>query len=115
LQRRLDPVLRAGQQAAMLGVIRHLEANNVQLTEARSSFRVCRVVELLDLNSDDLFMVPVEDRSKVTLLPLIQGKTAAGTTIVYDWQIFLQVMNTTALVMSLFLFLNVKEQFYKYK
>jgi len=45
LQRRLDPVLRAGEQAAMLGVVRHLEGNNVQLTEARSSFRVCRVVE----------------------------------------------------------------------
>jgi len=45
LQRRLDPVLRAGEQAEMLGVVRHLEANNVQLTEARSSFRVCRVVE----------------------------------------------------------------------
>jgi len=38
----------------------------------------------IDHETDDFFMVPVEDRSKDTLLPLIQEKNAAGTTIVSD-------------------------------
>jgi len=60
-------------------------------------------------------MVPLQDRSKVTLLPLIQEKTAAGSTIVYDWQMFLANHEHDRSCDVIILFLNVKEQFYKYK